>query len=326
MYLFTLAKRYPRLKLLLVFVLAIISMIFSLFKGSTSLSVYQLLFTENGQFNTIFFELRLPRVLTAFVCGGLLALAGSLMQLLLQNPMADPYALGVSGGAAFFSLLMMLLGVSEIGLFSGAWFGSLFTILVILSLAKKHRFNPYALLLSGIALACGFSAGISFILMISEEAHVRSMLFWLAGDLSGASFPWLGLSVLSIGFLICLLLAPGLNLLGRGEHEASALGLAVKKYRLLLYLLSSFLTATAVMLAGCVGFIGLIIPHLVRQLFGYNHRLMLPLAILLGGSLLTLADTFARSFFAPQQIPVGLCIALIGIPIYLWMMQKNGRA
>lgn len=302
--------------------IVIFSLLLSLSKGSTSLSLYQLLFSENGQINAIFLKLRLPRTLTAFVSGGLLALAGSLMQLLLQNPLADPYVLGVSGGAALFTLVMMFFGVSEIWLMGGAWLGSLFTILLILLLAKKHRWQTHALLLSGIALACGFSAGISFILLISPDTNLHSMLFWLAGDLNDAHFPWLGLAILSMGLVACLLLAPGLNILGRGEKEARALGLPSKHYRIALYLLSSLFTAAAVTLAGCIGFIGLIIPHLTRTLGSHDHRFVLPLSMLLGGSLLTLADTFARTLFAPQQLPVGILIAMLGVPVFVWMLQQ----
>ena len=306
----------------IIFCLASFSILISLSKGSTSTSLYQLLLHDTSQFNTLFFKLRLPRTLTAFVSGGLLALAGTLMQLLVQNPLADPYVLGISGGAALFTLMMMLIGVSDVWLTGGAWLGSLLTILLILLLAKKHRWQSHTLLLSGIAIACGFSACISFILLASPNTSIHSMLFWLTGDLNDTRFPWLGLIILTVGFIICLLLAPGLNILGRGENEAKSLGLPSKRYRIILYLLSSLFTAQAVTLAGCIGFIGLIIPHLTRLIVGFDHRIMLPVSLLLGGSLLTLADTFARTLLAPQQLPVGMVMAFIGIPIFIWLLQK----
>lgn len=298
-------------------------MVFSLFKGSTSISLYQL-FTQNSPLvQTIFLKLRLPRTVTAFVSGGLLALAGALMQILLQNPLADPYVLGISGGAALATLLMMLFGLSAQWLMGGAWLGSLLTIFLILLLAKKHRWQTHTLLLSGIALACGFSACISLILLTSPDSNLHSMLFWLTGDLNDAHFPWLALGILCVGFWICLILAPGLNILGRGEKEAKVLGLPIQTYRLTLYLLSSLFTAAAVTLAGCIGFIGLIVPHLTRRLCGYDHRLVLPLSLLLGGSILTVADTLARSLFAPQQLPVGILMALIGVPVFIFLLQRN---
>ena len=304
----------PNRPLFIILGIALISVLFSLSKGSVSLSL--------DQFNTIFLQLRLPRTIAAFVSGGLLALAGSLMQLLLQNPLADPYVLGVSGGAALFTLLMMLFGVSEYWLLGGAWLGSLLTIALVFLLARKQRWQAQALLLSGIAIACGFSACISFILLLSPAARLHSMLFWLSGDLNDARFPWLGLAILGIGLISCMLLAPGLNLLSRGEKPARALGLSSEKYRIALYLLSSLFAASAVTIAGCVGFIGLIIPHLTRMLVGSDHRIMLPISMLLGGSLLTIADTFARSLFTPQQIPVGIIMALIGVPAFVWLLQK----
>ncbi len=300
--------------------LMIFSILLSLSKGSTSIPIYQLLFSENGQLTTIFLQLRLPRTITAFVCGGLLALAGSLMQLLLQNPLADPYVLGISSGASLLTLLMMLFGASEYWLMGGAWLGSLLTIALIFLLAKKHRWQTHTLLLSGIALSCGFSAGISFLLLISPNTSLHSMLFWLTGDLNDAHFPWAGLIILGVGMTICLLLAPGLNILGRGEIDARALGLHTVKYKIILYLLSSLFTAAAVTLAGCIGFVGLIIPHLTRLLSGYDHRIVLPISMLLGGSLLTIADTFARSLFAPQQIPVGILLVMIGVPVFVWLL------
>lgn len=302
--------------------LVAVSFLFSLVKGSTPVSLHQLWLNDNYSLTNILLKLRLPRTLTAFVSGGLLALAGSLMQLLLQNPLADPYVLGVSGGAALFTLLMMFFGMSADWLIVGAWVGSLLTIFLIFLLARKHQWQSSMLLLCGVALSCGFSAGISFILVLSPDNHLHSMLFWLMGDLNDAQFPWTGALVLAGGLVICMLLAPGLNLLARGEKEAAALGLASKKYRLLLYLLASLFTATAVTFSGCIGFVGLIIPHLTRIIVGHDHRILLPIAMLLGGSLLMLADTFARSLCAPQQLPVGMLMAFIGIPVFIWLLQK----
>lgn len=308
--------------LFLVVCFAISCLLLSLSKGSTSIPIYQLLFSEKNQFNAIFFQLRLPRTLTAFVCGSLLALAGSLMQLLLQNPLADPYVLGISGGAALTTLLMMLAGIGAEWYMVGAWLGGLITIAFILFLARNKAWQAQTLLLAGIALACGFSACISFILLMAPNTTLHSMLFWLNGDLNNAQLPWAGILILFLGLIFCFLLAPGLNIFSRGEIEARSLGLANEKYRLALYLLSSLFTAAAVTLCGCIGFIGLIIPHLTRCLIGFDQRIALPSAALLGGGLLTLADTLARTLFAPQQIPVGILMAILGVPVFVWMLQK----
>lgn len=302
--------------------LACTSIIISLSKGSASIPLYQLLFHENGLSHTIFFDLRLPRTIAAFVVGGLLALAGSLMQLLLQNPLADPYVMGTSGGAAFITLILMYIGIADQWMLLGAWSGSLITIALVFLLTRKHRWQSHALLLSGIAIACAFSAGITCILLLSDSAHLHSMLFWLAGDLNETNFPYTGLIILLSCTLICMVLAPGLNILRRGENEAAALGLPSQHYRIILYLMSSLCTAAAVTIAGCIGFIGLIIPHLTRALIGYDQRITLPISILLGGSLLTLADTLSRTLFAPVQLPVGLLMTLIGVPIFIGLLQR----
>ena len=298
--------------------LVFLSFFFSLVKGSAFVPL-SALFTDA---NHPILQLRITRTAAAFVSGGLLAFAGSLMQLLLQNPLADPYVLGISGGAALFTLCFMLLGVNEQWLLPGAWAGSLLTMCCVFLLARKHRWHAHTLLLSGIALACGFSACVSFILLISPDSRLHSMLFWLAGDLNEAHFPWLELIILGASYVVCAFLARGLNLLARGEESARALGLSVKHYQILLYLLSSLCTAAAVSLVGCIGFIGLLVPHFTRRFTGPDHRLSLPIAILLGGGLLVTADTLTRTIFAPQQLPVGIIIAMLGVPAFIWVLQK----
>lgn len=290
----------------------------SLLSGSQHLSLDALLHEQNG----ILLDIRLPRTLTAFTTGSLLALAGALIQLLFRNPLADPYVLGVSGGAASATLLCLLLGLGEQWLLGSAWLGSIAVISMILLLASRHRWESRTLLLIGVALSCGFSALISFILLISSSTDLHNLLFWLNGDLNDATFPWLGGGVLVAGLIACHVLAPGLTLFSRGDKEARALGLQTQHYRLALFLLSSLLTATAVTLAGCIGFVGLIVPQVMRLWIGFDQRVLLPLTALAGGSLLTVADTGARTLFAPQQIPVGLIMTLLGVPLFVWLLQK----
>jgi iron complex transport system permease protein len=312
----------PWIFFIIILIITLFCLFFSIAKGSTSTSLYQLFFHEKQELYGIILQLRLKRTLAAFICGGALALAGLLMQLLLQNPLADPYVLGISGGAAFGTLLLMLLGVSTDWLLPGAWLGSLGATVLIMLLAKKHAWQAHSLLLAGIALACGFSAANSFILVLSPANNLHSMLFWLSGDLNDSVFPWYGIFILALGFAICMLLAPGLDLLTRGEQGASALGLSTRRHKIALYVLSSLLTATAVTIAGCVGFIGLIIPHITRRLVGINHHYSIPASILLGGSLLMASDTFARSLFAPAQIPVGILVAMVGVPLFIGLLQR----
>ena len=305
-----------------IILLSLVTGFLSISLGSATISFSQIFTNGMQATDVLLIKLRLQRTLAAFVSGGLLSLAGAYIQLLLQNPLADPYAMGISGGAACITLLALLLGASETWLLGSAWIGSLITVLLIFLLAKKHQWQTQTLLLCGIALACLFTACNSFILLITPDSTLHSMLFWLSGDLNDTEFPWFGLVCLISGGLISWYLAPGLNILGRGEKEAKSLGLSTTRYRIILYLLSSLFTATAVTLAGCIGFIGLIIPHLTRSFIAYDHRIQLPASILLGGTILAAADLISRVLFAPLQIPVGIVMALFGVPIFIWLLHK----
>jgi len=279
---------------------------------------------DSGLAHTIIWELRLPRALAAFATGGLLALAGALMQVLLRNPLADPYILGVSGGAASAALLLMLVGASSGSIAGGAFAGAMLSMLLVFGLAHgRGNWTPTRLLLTGVVVAAGWGALISFVLAVSPLGNLRGMLFWLMGDLSDAGTPYPALLVLGGGLLICLPLARSLNVLAHGELQARSLGVAVAPLRWGIYALAALLTASAVALAGSVGFIGLIVPHLLRLLIGSDHRVLLPGAVLLGGALLTVADTLARSVLAPQQLPVGVITAVLGVPVFLYLLSRS---
>ncbi len=300
--------------------LALASFCYSLFKGSLISGIYQ----PDSLFSAILFHIRLPRTLGAFTTGGMLALSGALMQVLLRNPLADPYVLGVSGGTAVATLFLLLCGFSGIILITGAWIGGLLAILLVFTLAQGKNFeNTQRVLLTGIAFASATSALISFILLVSPEKELRGMLFWLMGDLSGCQFSGVEILILLAGLLLSLFFAPQLNILIRGEKEARALGVNTHRLHIALYLLSSLLTAAAVTIAGCIGFVGLIVPHMIRMLGVQDYRFLLPGSVLLGGALLTFADTLARSIINPEQLPVGIMMTLIGIPVFLFLLQKN---
>ena len=273
----------------------------------------------------VLWELRLPRLLAAFLTGGLLALAGVLMQVLLRNPLADPYVLGISGGAASGALAAMLLGLGGIWLQGAAFGGAFGTMLLVFALAHgRGSWTPARLLLTGVVVAAGWGAVIGLLLSLSPDGTLRGMLYWLMGDLSQARpTAWSG-AILLLGLLGGLALARPLNLLAGGERQAAALGVEVPRLRHGLYLLASLLAASAVTLAGSVGFIGLVTPHLVRLMGARDHRLLIPASLLLGGTLLALADTLARSLFAPQQLPVGVLTALIGVPLFLYLLRREG--
>lgn len=296
--------------------------------GSVSLSATELLATllgsDKGIAETIVWDLRMPRAYIAFVTGGLLALAGLLMQVLLRNPLADPYILGVSSGASVFALSAMALGLSSFWMSASAFVGASFTILLVFGLAHRAgSWNPSRLLLTGVVIAAGWGAMINFILSISPDRPLRGMIFWLMGDINNISPSPVSLIVLLIGIVITLSMARTLNILSRGELQATALGVSVKPVRITLFILASCLTAFAVIQAGSVGFIGLIVPHMLRLMTGSDHRLLIPSSVLLGGSLLLISDTIARTIIAPQQLPVGVITAFIGVPFFLYLLNKN---
>lgn len=279
-------------------------------------------------------RLRLPRALAAFATGGLLAVAGALMQVLLRNPLADPYVLGTSGGAAVGALAAMVLGTGAVGVQSGALAGALLSIVAVFALAgaaierdasgRSSDLEP-RLLLTGVILAAGWSAVVMLMLTLAPQAQLRGMLFWLAGDLAGAGDPALPLLALALVVVLSWPWARSLNVLLRGPAVAASLGVDAVRLHRGLVVLASLACAVAVTTAGSIGFVGLLVPHALRLLFGNDQRLLLPACALGGGCLLTLADTLARSVVAPQQLPVGVVTAVLGVPAFLWLLRRTGH-
>jgi iron complex transport system permease protein len=269
-------------------------------------------------------DLRLPRTLAAFACGGLLALAGALMQVLLRNPLADPYILGISGGAGVGALLAIFFGLGVAGLNGFAFLGALLAILVVFGLAHGDgSWTQTRLLLTGVMVAAGCGAMITLLLSIAPEERLRGMLFWLMGDFSQGVNPTYAMVGLVLIGLLTAPLARDLNVLIRGNDTAKALGVSVGFVRVAVYLLASMATAVSVTTAGSVGFVGLVIPHLTRMMVGNDQRILLPTSMLAGGIFLVLADALARILIAPQQLPVGVVTALIGVPVFLYLLNRT---
>lgn len=276
--------------------------------------------SANGE---LVWRLRLPRAAAAWTVGALLSLSGCLMQVLLRNPLADPYILGVSGGASFAALLGMTLGVSAAVLPGLAWAGALVSIIIVFSLARgEGPWSGTRLLLTGVVTASGWAALISLLLTLGPDGSLRGMLFWLIGDLSYATLPAWSFFLLLAIFLVCLGMARSLNVLAMGETTARLLGEPTRKLLWVVYLLASVLTATAVSIAGNIGFVGLIVPHLMRLLVGSDHRILFPAAAMFGGLFLVLSDTLARTVMAPRQLPVGVVTALLGVPLFLLLLNR----
>ncbi|MFL9924882.1 iron ABC transporter permease [Herbaspirillum lusitanum] len=281
-------------------------------------------------------SLRVPRALTAFTVGALLALAGALMQVLLRNPLADPYVLGLSGGSAAGALLALLaaarLGISSNGIAAvGAAIGAALAVLLLFGLVRQSLrhlalsplLSSQRLLLTGVMLAAGFGALISLALSIAPDSQLRGMVFWLIGDLDDARLLPIAAVVLLLALVWAVLHAAQLNLLARGESFAQLLGVPVLRLRVMSLCIASLATAAAVAMAGTIGFVGLVVPHALRLLVGNDQRLLLPAAVLGGGAALTLADLLARTVVAPTQLPVGVITALVGVPLFLWLLARS---
>ncbi|MBS4097418.1 MAG: iron ABC transporter permease [Sulfuricella sp.] len=308
--------------------IALSCLVLGLALGSASLSpgtVAQALFGSADPITaTIVVHLRLPRVLAAFGCGALLALAGTLFQALLRNPLADPYILGISGGAAVGALSAILVGVAAALVNLAALGGALGAMALVFLLSRgSAAWDMHRLLLTGVVLSAGFGALISLLLSLAPLMEARGMLFWLMGDLSQAQTPWAVWLAVPLLLGVALYAAPSLDVLTLGEAKAQSLGVAVRPLQGLLYFAASAATAVAVMEGGAIGFVGLIVPHALRLAGVNRHRHLLLLAALGGGSLLVLADALARSVAAPQQLPVGVLTALLGVPALLLLLRRQ---
>ena len=292
--------------------------------GSAHIAVLEALQQADSLDHQILLELRIPRMSTAFITGALLGIAGALMQVLLRNPLADPYILGVSGGASVAALLAIMAGASGMALSGSAFAGALLSTLLVFTLAHgRGNWDSTRLLLTGVVLAAGWGAVISLLLAISPGTQLHGMLFWLMGDLGFSRTPWVGSLVLLFLLPVTLAISPSLNLLARGELPAASLGVTVGRLRTTIYVLASLATASAVTQAGNIGFVGLIAPHMLRLLGARDHRLLIPGVALLGGTLLLLADAISRLIIEPRQLPVGVLTALLGVPLFLLLLFRS---
>lgn len=274
-------------------------------------------------------DLRASRALTAFVTGATLSLAGVMMQTLLRNPLADPYVLGISAGSAVGALAALMLMCAAWMVDMAAFVGAVVVSMLLYILARRDMRGGSAaeggtalLLLTGTILSAACSALIMLMLSIASEGRLRTMVFWLIGDLSGAPVRWLPWIVLAAGLVFALRTARSMNVLALHAEAAVTLGIRVGALRKGLFFCSGLLTASAVTTAGSIGFVGLIVPHACRFAFGPDHRMLIPAATLAGGAYLVLADTLARTVIAPQQLPVGVVTALIGTPVFLYQLHR----
>ncbi|WP_027093467.1 FecCD family ABC transporter permease [Cohnella thermotolerans] len=284
----------------------------------------------------IVLKIRLPRVALAIVVGACLSLAGAGFQGVLRNPLADPYTLGVASGSAVGAAFLMLTGMQFAGL--GQWtipivaFGTgLLSLAVVLRLARDQgKIRMETLLLSGVVLQAFLGSMVSFMVSLSDKV-VNEIVFWLLGSLALRGWPFAGalLPYLVVGLAVLLAYARSLNLFALGERQAAHLGVRVERTKVVVLVVSTLMTAGAVSIAGTIGFVGLVVPHLVRLLVGPDYRLLIPLSALLGGTYMLWADTIARTLLSPTEIPLGVVTAFIGAPFFAYLLRRKkggGRA
>lgn len=276
----------------------------------------------------IVWDLRLPRTLLAAACGAGLALCGAILQSLLRNPLADPFVLGVSSGASTGAVTIVVLGLGagSVGLAGGAFIGAVVAFSLVLLLAAAAGGTTDRVILAGVAATQLFSALTSFIVFTAADAEqTRGVLFWLLGSLSSAS--WRDVVVVSavivVGLVICLLCASSMDAFAFGEKAAASLGVSVSTIRIGLLLVTALMTAIIVSTSGAIGFVGLVLPHIARALVGVGHRRLLPITALLGAVFLVWVDTAARTILDPQELPVGVATALVGVPVFALILLRR---
>jgi iron complex transport system permease protein len=284
--------------------------------------------------SSIILDLRLPRILSGALVGSALAMSGAVLQALLRNPLADPFVLGISSGAAVGAVLAILFGLGStfLGAYAvpgSAFGGALFTLFLVYFIARvEGRAPTNTMLLAGVIVSSFFSAVIMFLISATSDEHIYNVTFWLMGNLEYMASQSLGIIFLYLvaGGGILFALARDFNLLSLGEETASELGVDVERVKKMAFIFASLITGAVVSVSGLIGFVGLIVPHVVRMIWGPDHRFLLPASALVGATLLVVADTLARTVMAPTEIPVGVVTAMGGAPFFVYLLRKKGHA
>ena len=288
---------------------------------------HELLKGLNHVFPYVVWEVRLPRILTSAIVGAGLSISGVIFQGILLNPLADPYTLGISAGAAFGASIALFLDITSLGIYSVpifAFCGAVGTLAAVMSLSSFNgEMSSNNLILSGIIVAAILSAGISFLKYMADE-QVSIIIFWLMGSFASKTWAEVSLSCVCVlaGFLICLFFARDLNIMSLGDRSANSLGISAGRVRMILLVTASFMTAVCVSVSGIIGFVGLIVPHLMRFFTGADNRKLIPASGFAGAGLLLGADTITRAVL-PIEVPIGVLTALIGGPFFCYIFRQR---
>ncbi|MBG9586973.1 FecCD family ABC transporter permease [Cytobacillus firmus] len=319
------------------------SMTFAVMVGSVDITpslIWEVLFSKLGLFidtdatnaqKVIIWNIRFPRIVLAAIVGAALAICGAAIQALVKNSIADPYILGVSSGASVGAASVILFGafsvLGEYAISLAAFLGAIFAVMIVFFLARVNgRISVIRLLLAGIAVSMVLSAITNFMLMMSkQQGGIQAVMHWMLGSLAGAKWSNLGIPFFSLLLVFILLLMNyrQLNALLLGEETAATLGVNLDRFRIFIILFVSLLTGVVVAVSGSIGFVGLIIPHIVRMLAGSNYKLVLPISALIGAIFLVWADMAARMVLAPEEMPIGIITAICGSPFFIWMLRRK---
>lgn len=325
-------KRLAKRRILILLVLAVLACfggIISIMKGSVNVPLNEIIAAMTGgsaaMHQQIILNIRLPRTIVAGLVGVNLALSGAILQAVMKNPLADPHIIGISAGAGIMGIFIMLLFPDLSWLITPAAFaGAMGAAILIYILAWKNGIQPIRIILAGVAVSAFLGAGISALMIIYSD-RVHSALMWMVGGLSARSWPQVMIiwPYTLAGMIFTLLAARHLNILQLGDELAKGLGLRVERTRLILTAAAALLAASAVSVVGLLGFVGLIVPHAARLMIGSDYRYLLPATIFLGAATVMLSDTFARVAFAPVELPVGIIMAAIGAPFFLFLLRRE---
>ncbi|MBR0220548.1 MAG: iron ABC transporter permease [Synergistaceae bacterium] len=283
---------------------------------------------------SIVWQIRLPRVLTGAIVGAGLAIAGTVIQSLVRNSLADPYLLGISSGACTGAVFMILFASSLFNIvltglevYFAAFLGAMLAFILVFFIAgsSKGGLNPVRMILSGLAVSYIFSAITNFMVYLSQHNGAESAMFWMLGGLGGARWGRLGVPfvIVILALIIFMLNARNLNALLLGDESAAAVGVDIVKFRRFLFVASSVLTGVIVAVSGSIGFVGLIVPHAVRLIAGADHERVLPIGALAGAIFLIWADLFSRTVIAPRELPLGIITGFVGAPFFIWLLTRN---
>ncbi|MCP4159194.1 MAG: iron ABC transporter permease [Deltaproteobacteria bacterium] len=276
-------------------------------------------------FEMILWQLRFPRVLLAVIAGGALSLGGLVFQALLRNPLSEPYILGISGGSAIGAIIGIQLGFSYFpGVSFLAFSGSLITLIAVMIISSGNNIGKDSMILSGVMINAFCSAVIMFLISISIDYKIHNIMFWLMGDFSSAD-PKQALLLLKIilpCFLIIFIFSNKMNILLSGREMASSMGINVKKVMIILLVVTSLMVSVTVCYCGLIGFVGLVIPHILRLILGSDHRVLVPASILFGGSYMVLCDLLSRTLPTQAVLPVGVITAMTGAPLFIYLLRR----